>query len=103
MEDAALQLPARARPTSLCLTVVAAALILSTGAEFEVLGRLVEDGSLLLADQVDVKWNDIFRPDQLEWPAFYSQVTTEAHCSFPPRFCGAFPLQLTPLEARPCQ
>jgi len=103
VEDAALQLPARAHPTSLCLTVVAAALILSTGAEFEVLGRLVEDGSLLLADQVDVKWNDIFRPDQLEWPAFYSQVTTEAHCSLPLAFAARPPCSSPPLQHVPCQ
>lgn len=35
---------------------------------------MVQDGSLLLADAVDVKWNDVFRPDFLEWPALYSQA-----------------------------
>ncbi len=44
------------------------------GAEFEVLERLLEDGSLLLVDRADVKWNDVFRPHLAEWPAFYSQV-----------------------------
>lgn len=49
-------------------------LSLAAGAEFEVLAHMIEDGSLLLADAVDVKWNDVFRPEFLEWPAMYSQV-----------------------------
>ena len=44
------------------------------GAEFEVLEHMVHDGSLLLVDAIEVKWNDVFRPEFLEWPAMYSQV-----------------------------
>lgn len=67
----------------------------TAGAEFEVLGAMVEDGSLLLADALDVKWNDIFRPDQLEWPAFYSQVFflspySHARSMTPPRTLQLF-------------
>jgi hypothetical protein len=44
------------------------------GAEFEVLEAMVHDSSLLLVDAIEVKWNDVFRPEFLEWPAMYSQV-----------------------------
>ena len=44
------------------------------GAEFEVLEHMVHDSSLLLVDAIEVKWNDVFRPEFLEWPAMYSQV-----------------------------
>lgn len=49
------------------------------GAEFEVLEAMVHDSSLLLVDAIDVKWNDVFRPEFLEWPAMYSQVGVR-HC-----------------------
>jgi hypothetical protein len=35
---------------------------------------MVHDSSLLLVDAIEVKWNDVFRPEHLEWPAMYSQV-----------------------------
>ena len=52
----------------------AAGSCISAGAEFEVLEAMVHDSSLLLVDAVEVKWNDVFRPEFLEWPAMYSQV-----------------------------
>jgi hypothetical protein len=45
------------------------------GAEFEVLEAMVHDSSLLLVDAIEVKWSDVFRPEFLEWPAMYSQVS----------------------------
>jgi hypothetical protein len=46
----------------------------AAGAEFEVLERMVEDGSLLLVDRIHVKWNDAFRPEMQEWPELCSHA-----------------------------
>ena len=42
----------------------------------QVLEKLVLDGSILLVDQIHVKWSDAFRDAHVEWPAFYLQIFT---------------------------
>lgn len=42
--------------------------------EFELLYRMVVDGSILLVDRLCVKWNDVLLTEYAEWPDLYDSI-----------------------------
>ena len=44
------------------------------GAEFDVLKRMVVDGSVVLVDVMDITWHEDLRPELRDWPLMYEQI-----------------------------
>lgn len=44
------------------------------GAEFDVLQRLVTDGSIMLIDEMDITWHEDLRPGLRDWPLMYEHI-----------------------------
>lgn len=44
------------------------------GAEFDVLQRLIVDGSIMLVDVMDISWHEDLRSDLRDWPLVYEQI-----------------------------
>ena len=44
------------------------------GAEFDVLEKMVVDGSVMLVDVMDITWHEDLRPELRNWPLMYEQI-----------------------------
>ena len=49
------------------------------GAEFDILQRMVVDGSIMLVDVMDVVWHEDLRPELRDWPLMYEQILQRLH------------------------